>query len=196
MVAAVVAVHLMAAAAFYGGRAITSRRATRGQEGGATRGITTTSRCKMMRGQRSERTTRGQRDERQPTTSWRDETTRGQRSEIMTRGRECGTMRGRDGGTTRGSAATIRHDLTTRGRCNKRTLRGDGNVTTSRRSEKTGGRRDKRTRGPPDGRRLKNQLARQEDKRGEGRDDERAVRRQAMQQPAGASGLTKYCHNL
>jgi hypothetical protein len=36
-------------------------------------------------------------------------------------GRECGTMSGRDGGTTRVNAATIRH---TRGRCNERTTRG------------------------------------------------------------------------
>jgi hypothetical protein len=146
----------------------------------------------MVRGQRSERKTRGRHDERQPTTSWCDETTRGQRSEIMTRGRECDTMRGRDGGTTRGNAATIRPDLTTRGRCNKRTTRGDGDATTSQHGKKTGGWRDERTRGPLDDRQLKNQLARQEDKRGEGRDNERAVGRQAMQQPAGASGLTKY----
>ena len=39
-------------------------------------------------------------------------------------GRECGTMSGRDGGTTRVNAATIRHDETTRGRCNERTTRG------------------------------------------------------------------------
>jgi len=72
-------------------------------------------------------------------------------------GRECGTMSGRDGGTTRVNAATIRHDETTRGRCNERTTRGD--ATTSRRGEKTGGRRDERTRGPRDDRQLKNQLA-------------------------------------
>ena len=39
-------------------------------------------------------------------------------------GRECGTMSGRDGGTTRVNAATIWHDETTRGRCNERTTRG------------------------------------------------------------------------
>ena len=70
---------------------------------------------------------------------------------------------GRDGGMTRFNAATIRNNETTRGRCNERTTRGD--VTTSRRGEKTGGRRNERTRGPRDDRRLKNQLAQQEDKR-------------------------------
>jgi hypothetical protein len=34
-------------------------------------------------------------------------------------GRGCGTMSGRDGGTTRVNAATIRHDETTRGRATK-----------------------------------------------------------------------------
>jgi hypothetical protein len=40
-------------------------------------------------------------------------------------GRECDTMSGQDGGTTRVNAATIRHDETARGRCNERTMRGD-----------------------------------------------------------------------
>ena len=79
-------------------------------------------------------------------------------------GQECDTMSGQDGSTTRVNAATIRHNETARGRCNERTMRGD--ATTSQRSKKTGGRRDERTRGPRDDRRLKNQLARQEDKRG------------------------------
>ncbi len=47
-------------------------------------------------------------------------------------GREqCGMMSVRDGGTTRVNAATIRHDETTRGRCNERMTRGD--ATTWRR---------------------------------------------------------------
>ncbi len=78
-------------------------------------------------------------------------------------GQECGTMSGRDGSTMRVNAATIRHDEMTRGRCNERTTRGD--ATNSRRGEKTGGRRDERTRGLRNDRRLKNQLARQEDKK-------------------------------
>jgi hypothetical protein len=38
-------------------------------------------------------------------------------------GRECGTMSGRDGGTTRVNAATIWHDEMTRRWCNERTTR-------------------------------------------------------------------------
>jgi len=79
-------------------------------------------------------------------------------------GRECGTMRGRDGGMMRVNAATFQHDETTSGRCNERTTR--SNATNSRHGEKMGGWRDERTRVPRDNRRLKNQLARQEDKRG------------------------------
>ena len=95
----------MAAAAFDGGHAATSSRATRGRvgsttrgrEGGATRGNTTTSRRKMTRWWRSKRTMRG-RDggatRGHATTRRRDETTRGRRSERTTRGRECGETRG------------------------------------------------------------------------------------------------------
>ena len=44
------------------------------------------------------------------TTRWRNETIRGQCSERTTRGRECSVMRRRDGGATRGDTTTSLRD--------------------------------------------------------------------------------------
>ena len=69
--------------------------ATRGRDGSATRGGTTTSR--------------------------RDKATRGWRSERTTIGQECGgATRRQDGGETRGDATTSRRDEAMRGRCSER----------------------------------------------------------------------------
>ena len=72
------------------------------------------------------------------------------------------SMRGREGGARTGNAATSQQDERTRGRCNKRTTRDDAATTSWR---------DKTTRGGTM----------------RGRDDKRAARREATQQPAGAT---------
>ncbi len=96
---------------------------TRGREGEATRVDATASRSKMtrgraVRGQREGSATRGD-----ATTSRRNETMRGQRSDRTTRGQGGGTMRGREGGATRVDATTRRRK-TTRERGSKRATRG------------------------------------------------------------------------
>jgi len=68
----------------------------------------------------------------------------------------------REGGARRGNATTSQNDERTRGRCNERTTRDDG-ATTSWRDAK-----------------MRGDTTRQ-------RDDERAVHREATQQPSGAS---------
>jgi hypothetical protein len=129
---------------------------TRGREGGARTGNTTTSQHdERTRGWCNERTTRDD----GATTSWRNETTRGgtmRRQDNERAARQeatqqpAGATRGREGGagrnerTRRGDATTSWRNELTRGWRNERTVR--GNAATSWRDKTTRGQRNERTR--------------------------------------------------
>jgi hypothetical protein len=145
----------MAAAAFDGIRWPGRWTTTRGREGGARTGNTTTSQHdERTRGRCKERTTRDD----DATTSWRDETTRGctmrRRDNKRAARREAmqqpaGATRGGEGGagcnerTRRGNATTSWRNELTRGWRNERTAR--GNATTSWHNKTTRGQHNERT---------------------------------------------------